>query len=115
MTKKQKTWLLIYALMFIVPEVLFSFVASSTLFLFGVNSQILFNKLTHINLFLDYQLYFFLALLIEIIGILGLLVSTLKFNKSKFKWIICFFLFILFVIAIIIFYAAYYMRHGIGF
>ncbi|OGE82715.1 MAG: hypothetical protein A3B10_01660 [Candidatus Doudnabacteria bacterium RIFCSPLOWO2_01_FULL_44_21] len=115
MIKGQNVWLWVSLGMFLVPEILFSFLLSSVLFLFRINVPYLIGKLVGEQFFIDNQSYLFLALIIEILGILGLLIFNIKFNRSRFKSLLSFSLFILLAFAILIFYTVYYMRNGIGF
>ena len=115
MTKREKIWLLIFLGMFLIPEILFSFIFSSVLFLFRINLPYVMGRLVGEQFFIDNKSYLFLALLIEILGILGLLIFNIKLNNTKSKVIFSVLLFILLTFVILVFYTAYYMRNGIGF
>jgi hypothetical protein len=115
METKQKILLWISLVMFIIPEILFSFIFSSTLFLFRVNISYLMGKLIGEQFFIDNQFIIFCALIVEILGLLGLLIFNIKFNQNKSRLILSIILFILLIFTILIFYTAFYMRHGMGF
>ncbi|MDE2030817.1 MAG: hypothetical protein KGI58_00955 [Patescibacteria group bacterium] len=115
MTQKQKIWLWISLAMFIVPEVLFSFLLSSFLFFFGVSGPYLIGFLINPQFFVDNKDINLLLILIELFGILGLLIFNIRFNKNNSKSILSLILSILLLFTIFIFYVGFSMRHGIGF
>lgn len=101
--------------MFFAPEILFSFVLSSALFLFKINFVFLAERMIGEQFFVDNQACLFIALSIEVLGALGLLIFNNKFQKYKFRLLVSVILSILLFFLILIFYVAFYMRHGIGF
>jgi len=84
MTKIQKIWLGISAAMFLVPEVFFSFSFLSIANLFGKDFSPLYTFFIDQQFFVDYPAYLFLALVIEWLGVLALLVLSIKCNNKKF-------------------------------
>ena len=115
MNTKQKTLLGIFLGMFVVPEILFSFIISSVLFLFGINFPFILGQFINPQIFTDNQNITFLFIGIEWLGILGLIFQNTKFNKTKSKTILTIVLSLLLIFLTLVFYTAYYMRHGIGF
>lgn len=101
--------------MFVVPEVLFSFLLSSVLFLFGINGPYLIGNFISPQFITDNQSITFLALAVEIVGILGLLVTNIESNRSKLKLVVTTILSIFLIFAALVFYTIFSMRHGIGF
>jgi hypothetical protein len=115
MTKTQKNWLIIFIITFLLPEVLFSPIIISILFLFGINlSPIIFNIIKE-QFFTDHQNYVSLMILIETIGVFGLLFFNIKFNKNKYKNILTTILLLLFIFIFFVFLFTFSIRHGIGF
>lgn len=116
MKKKQKVWFLIFMGMFIISEILFSPMISFVSFLFGINFPPM--VMSHIlgeQFFYGDQNLVFIALIIEILGLLGLLFFNIKFNNKKYKILITIILFLLLVVTSFIFYFAFTIRNGIGF
>lgn len=80
MTKKQKIWMWIFIAMFIVPEILCSFLLSfleflsikiNPLYLFVINRQF----------FIDFPAYLMVLNIIEWLGVLGLLIVSVKYKR----------------------------------
>ena len=89
MTKIQKVWLWVSVLMFLVPEILFSPIISFFDSLYGVeNFPFLYKHFLNSQFFIDNSVYLFIVLGIEYLGVLGLLIWNIKFNKYKYKIIL---------------------------
>jgi hypothetical protein len=88
MKKVQKIWLIVFILMFTVPEVLFSPIILSVLSLFKINLSPIMFFFVDKNFFTVNQNYALLILFIETVGLTGLLFFNIKFNKNKYKKII---------------------------
>src|SRR5688500_11825815 len=101
--------------MFIIPELLFSFILLPILYLFGSNFLYLTGRLFGEQFFIDNQIFLYLGMIVEAIGILGLSLWNIKFNKGKTKIITSIFLLLLLIIILLVLYTAFYMRYGIGF
>ena len=86
MSKMQKMWVWIFGAMFVVPEVLFLFTPLSLLSILGNFSQINLKPLLFFfvnpQFFADNPFYLFLALAFEWVGVLGLLILSIKFSKK---------------------------------
>ncbi len=101
LSKMQKIWLGVFGAMFLIPEILFFNIVSyiSVLFFSREMSTIalLFLKNNSLS-----PTIFLIILFIEIIGVLGLLIFCIKFNKKLFSvilgiislWLLFIFLFI---------------------
>ena len=107
MAKKQKVWLGVFLAMFIVPEVLFSFLISSIASLFGYIFPSLYTFFINPQFFVDHAIYLFGFLFMELLGVLGLLVLNFKFNEGKYRKIITAILGLIFISLSIIFYLGY--------
>lgn len=115
MTKIQKIWLSLFSVMFLLPELLFSPIILSVLFLFGINfSPIMFSVIKE-QFFLDHQFFSFLPVVIEILGIIGLFNFNSKLNKTKYKKLINTFLILIILFLSFILFLSLSLRHGIGF
>lgn len=111
MTKIQKIWLGISAAMFVVPEVLFSFLFSSVAQLFGKT----FPSLLYIpnqQFFTDHPTYLFFALFVELLGVLFLLILNLRNKKGKFLSVL---LFIILLWLAVVFYIGYAIAFRMSF
>ncbi len=115
MMKSQKIQLFVFLVMFLVPEILFSFVLSFVLFFFRTSFPYLMGRIFGEQFFTDNKIYLFLFLIIEIIGIGGLLYFNFKYNKKRAKLLISIFLSVLFILSIFLFFVMYSMKDGIGF
>jgi hypothetical protein len=116
MTKTQKTWLAVFLGMFIVPEIVFSPMLAASLFLFrGLDYHLPWGQFLWDNYLYGNHVYFLSALLIEVIGAFCLLISNVRFNRTRSKLILSVVLSILSLFLLCIFYTLFYMRHGIGF
>jgi len=82
MTKAQKIWLWVSLAMFVVPEVLCSFIISSVSSLFGKNLLPLYTIFIKQQFFTDHPVYLFMLLGTEIVGLLILLILNLKNKKN---------------------------------
>ncbi len=111
MGKAQKIWLWVSLSMFIVPEVLFSFLLLLISGFLGRDFLPLVTLFVKQQVFVDHPLYLLLALFIELLGLLGLTVFSFR-SRNKFLP----FLFLgSFLILSGLFYIMFYMRHGISF
>ncbi len=115
MNKYQKIWIWIFLGMFLIPELLFSPVISFVLFLFGIDLNYLMTKFVNQQFFTDNQIFIFIAVMVELLGVLGLLILNIKFNKNKLKNLYSILLFLLIILLTFIFYVGLSFRHGIGF
>ena len=88
LSKMQKTWLWIFGGMFVVPEVLFWFTPLSILSIMSNFSEIDIKPIayyfTNPQLFSDHPIYLLTFLIIEWVGILGLLVMSIQSKKKVF-------------------------------
>ena len=107
MTKSQKIWLGVFLAMFIVPEVIFSFLISSLASLFSFGFSPLYKAFINPQFFIDHPGYLYIFLLIEWFGVLGLLILNAKHNFGKYRTLGTVALSILLVLLIIIFYIGY--------
>ena len=107
MTKIQKVWLGIFLAMFIVPEVLFSFLVSTIFSLLGRKFYFIYQLFIKEQFFTDNPAYLFISICIEIIGLLGLLMFNIKYNKSKAKQIYSILLVFVLICLCVIFYIGY--------
>jgi hypothetical protein len=112
MTKIPKIWLGVFVAMFMVPEVLFSFLTS--LVLFNVHFLPPVYLFRNEQFFLDHQNYAFVALGIEIIGLLGLFIFNIKYNNKKSKNILTIILSLLLLITSFVLYFGWSFRHGLS-
>lgn len=115
MIKAQTKWLWVFLGMFVAPEILFSFLPSIVLFFFDITPPNLMERLVGEQLLTDNQALVFWGLIVEVLGVAGLLTWNVKFNKSKFRIIFSLLLLIVLVILLLLLYSAFIMRHGIGF
>ncbi len=111
MTKIQKIWLGVSVLLFVVPEILFSFIVLSV-----VNfSKEIMSPLVYIfvngQFFVDHSVYLFLAMFIELFGILSLLILNIIL-KNRF-FIILFSILTLWLLFIL--YVSYIMANILSF
>ncbi len=81
LSKKQKIWLGIFGTMFVVPEILFSFVLSIVVFL-GITINPLYSFFINHQFFIDHSNYLLIANTVEWAGVLGLLVMSWKFKRK---------------------------------
>ncbi len=85
MTKKEKIWLVVSLVMFLVPEILFGFLLMWPLLLLGADlprSASLID-VYHNQFFSDHQVYLLLACVVEWLGSLGLFIWALKNKRAK--------------------------------
>lgn len=115
MTKIQKTWLWVFAAMFVVPEVLWSPVGNLISdILQNSNNVIILRPNFLTNSDNTNYLLFFLG--IQLIGIVGTLFLTWKIKSNP--WVKSILILIILSLAIItgfVFYFAFSLRNGIGF
>ncbi len=107
MKKQQKIWLGIFLAMFVVPEVLFSFLVSSIASMFSKNFPFLYQVFIRPQFFVDNSGLLFFALAIEWVGVLGLIIWNIKFNGFKSKKIITALFLIILIWLTIIFLLGY--------
>ncbi len=89
MTKSQKLWLWMFAIMFLAIETLFSF-AVGFLVLLVTNNDLpaLANKFFSADFFESNSTIIYVLLGIEYISLIGLFLFNISFNKHKiYKWI----------------------------
>ena len=82
MTKTQKIWMWIFIAMFAVPEILFSIVPSSIINYSGKDFLTLSSFFIDSRFFINNPGYFFTTLIVELAGIIGLLILSIKSNKK---------------------------------
>lgn len=111
MTKKQKVWLGIFLAMFVVPEVLFSFITVSLAQLLGKTAPSFLFDL-HRQFFIDHPVYLIGALAIELMGVLSLLIFNFKHKKIKAVSVA---LAIIFLWLSVIFYVGYMLSFETSF
>lgn len=81
LTKTQKIWLWVFLAMFMIPEMLFSFVIS-VIELFGLDFNPLYTLFINQQFFIDSPIYLFIFNIIELIGVLGMLIISIKLNRK---------------------------------
>lgn len=84
----QKTWLWIFGGMFVVPEVLFFTIPSSII---NYSNKLFLTLITPFfdsRLFINNPKIFFLILVIELVGVVGLLVLNVKSRKKLFSFLL---------------------------
>ncbi len=112
MTRLQKIWFWISLSLFLIPEILFSPLISLVAFFFGVeNFPSLIYRFISQQFFLDNQFYSFIILIIEIVGVIGLLIYNKKFSRNISVAIL---LFVILIILILLLYVGFSLRHGIS-
>lgn len=84
LSKTQKTWLWIFGGMFVVPEVLFFTTLNMIQALGGKSFSELSSLLINYKIFFAHPNYLLATVIIEAIGIIGLLVMNFKINKKYF-------------------------------
>jgi len=82
LSKMQKIWLGIFGAMFLIPEILFSTTASLIASIGGESFYKINSLIVNYRVFFDYPYYLLLIIIIEWVGILGLIVLTLKSNRK---------------------------------
>lgn len=82
LSKTQKVWLWIFGAMFIIPEIIFSVIPSSIINYSGKDFLTLVSLFTDDRFFINNPSYFFITLIIELVGVIGLLVISIKSNKK---------------------------------
>ena len=108
MTKIQKVWLWVFSAMFIIPEILFSFIVSFFASLYGVgNFPFLYEYFINPQFFIDNPTYLFIILIIECLGMLGLLVWNVKFNNYRYKIILTAITTLTLILLLFIFFVGY--------
>lgn len=98
---------------FLFPEILFSFLSS--IIFPSLQSSFLASRIFGERFFNDKVTFLLTIFFIEILGILGLLISNIKFNRTFSRNVCTILLSLILISSLIILYAAYGMRHGIGF
>jgi hypothetical protein len=88
LSKLQKNWLWVFGLMFLIPEILFSTLLSSIInyskYDFLTLSSIFFDK----RFFINNPFFFYSTLIIELLGLFGLLIISIKNKKILYSLII---------------------------
>lgn len=83
LSKIQKTWLWIFGAMFVVSEVIFSIIISSIVNWFNGEEFItLHSFFIDSRFFINHWPYFFGVLIIEMVGVLGLFIISLRLRKK---------------------------------
>jgi len=82
MTKMQKKLLWLFGAMFLIPEILFSIILSSIVNYSGKDFLTLTSIFVDSRFFINNPTYFLIILIIELIGITGLLFLSIK-NRRK--------------------------------
>lgn len=82
MTKMQKKLLWLFGAMFLIPEILFSFILISIINFSNGNIKPLYSLIINEQFFIDNTIYLILFMFIEWIGILGLLILNIRLNKK---------------------------------
>jgi len=115
MTKKQKVWLSIFSLMFLVPEILYNPIGNVLYSLVQDGNHIKTLGLINIDFSKNITSVLFL-LFIQFLGALGSIILTRKsniVNITKITLVSLFF--VLLVTTGFAFYVVFSLRHGIGF
>ncbi len=82
MTKMQKIWLWIFIAMFVVPEILFLTIPSSIINYSGKDFLTLSSFFVNSRFFINNPLLFFVTLIVELLGVIGLITLSVKSNKK---------------------------------
>ncbi len=86
MSKLQKIWLSIFGAMFVVPELIFLILPSSIIDYFsGKNLISVYSFFVDSHFFINNWFYFPRVLAIELIGLVGLLIISIKARKKIFS------------------------------
>jgi hypothetical protein len=115
MTKLQKIQLYVFVAMFLIPEVMFAPAVSFLALLLKFNPPSWLGAVAHTHFFANHLFYHLGALFVEILGILGLFIYSLRLNRNWSRWILSFLLLVLLVAVMLVFYFGYGSRNGIGF
>jgi hypothetical protein len=84
LSKMQKTWLWVFGAMFVVPEALFFTTLNMIQAVHGKSFSELTSWLISYRIFFEHPGYLLTIIVIEGLGILGLLVMNFKINKKYF-------------------------------
>lgn len=107
MTKNQKLWFWIGAALFAIPELLFSFLVGSIASLFGKATWSIFLSLVGQQFITDHQVYLFVALIIECIGMALVLIGNIKYSRARTKNLFTALLTILLLALLLVLYVGY--------
>jgi hypothetical protein len=88
LSKMQKIWLGIFGAMFLIPEILFSIIFSSIVNYSGKDFLTLSSLFVDSRFFINNSGLFFLNLVVELVGIMGLLIINIKNKKILFSIIL---------------------------
>jgi len=99
LSKMQKIWLGIFGAMFLIPEILFSTIPSSIVNYSGKDFLTLVSFFIDSRFFINNPGLFFITLLIEIVGLIGLLVLSIENKKIVLSIILIIILIWLFFIS----------------
>ena len=80
----KKIWMWIFIAMFAIPEILFSVTLSSIINYHGKDFFTISSLFVSGRFFINNPFYFFVTIIIELIGVLGLLVISIKNKKIIF-------------------------------
>jgi len=112
MKKSQKIWLWVFIIMFIIPEIFFSFIFS---WVPGVshfvNNHFFYEYFIDPQFFVDNPIFLFIALSVEFLGALGIFIWNIKFNYSKYKIFLTIPIFFILVFLAFVFYVGYAVTH----
>lgn len=98
-SKMQKTWLWVFSGMVIVPELVFSILPSSVINYSGKDFLTLTSLFVDDRFFINNPSYFLFTLIVEIVGVIGLLVISIKYRKKVFiTFLVAILLWLLFIL-----------------
>ena len=108
MNKLQKIWLWFSFVLFIIPEVFFSFIIFFIFDFLHINYfPPLYGFFVRPQFFVDNPIYLFIVLGIECLGMLGLLIWNVKFNHSRYKTVLTIITALTFALLLFILYIGY--------
>jgi len=84
LSKIMKIWMGIFIAMFAIPEILFSIIPSSIINYSGKLFLTLSSLFFDSKFFINNPFYFFIIIIVEFIGVLGLLIISVKNKKIIF-------------------------------
>lgn len=82
LSKTQKIWLWVFGAMFLIPEILFSTTVSLIVSMNGTSFSKINSLVTNYGVFFDHPYRLLFIIIIEWLGILGLMVLSLKLKKK---------------------------------
>ena len=96
LSKKQKILLSIFGAMFLIPEILFFITPSFISVMNGKSFSKISSLIVNYSIFFSHPFYLLTIIAIEFIGVLGLMILFIKFNKKI--WAILAFIFLLWLL-----------------